>query len=318
MTSALENLANFRANNTRASNQIVQQGKPILSNKSAIKKLGDELWAFLEQLALAAIDVGDLALADSCLTSLIDKFPDSPRVDILQGIRLEAASLPERPDRAMQYYDELLAEDESNAAAWKRKISVLHSTLPPSPSPSDVTPLLTELTTFLDTFYTDLPSWLLLTSIYTSIGQYTRAFQSISHVLVLNPQNSWMVLQAAQIAWDAGDLWGSLRMWLRASEMAAEDVEPGKVLDPKRRLEDEQVGEDKLSLRCWYGVKLCTRTILTSNRKVESTHSLTQSKAMSDEHVKLLDQLATERLLALYPSDSPARKELIGWMGSSS
>jgi hypothetical protein len=38
---------------------------------------------------------------------------------------------------------------------------------------------------------------------------------------------------------------------------------------------------------------------------------------MSDENVKLLDQLATERLLALYPPDSPGRKELIEWMRST-
>jgi hypothetical protein len=62
-----------------------------------------------------------------------------------------------------------------------------------------------------------------------------------------------MVLQAAQIAWDAGDVWGALRMWLRASEMAIEDVDI-PVLDPTKRIEN--LGEDRLSLRCWYGVKL--------------------------------------------------------------
>jgi hypothetical protein len=36
-------------------------------------------------------------------------------VDILQGIRLEAAALPDKPERALGYYDELLSEDESNA-----------------------------------------------------------------------------------------------------------------------------------------------------------------------------------------------------------
>jgi len=58
-----------------------------------------------------------------------------------------------------------------------------------------------------------------------------------------------MVLQAAQIAWDVGDVWGALRMWLRTSEIAVEDYEGG--LDPKMKVDD-----DKLSLRCWYGVKL--------------------------------------------------------------
>jgi hypothetical protein len=129
----------------------------------------------------------------------------------------------------------------------------LHAILPSPPSPNDITPLLTELTTYLDTFYSDIPAWLLLTSIYTSIGQYTKAFQSISHVLILAPQNPWMVFQAAQIAWDAGDAWAALRMWLRAGEMAIEDVET-PVLDPAKKIEG--LGEDRLSPRAWYGVKL--------------------------------------------------------------
>lgn len=39
---ALETLANYRANNTRASNDTVQKGRLILQKKSALKKLGDE------------------------------------------------------------------------------------------------------------------------------------------------------------------------------------------------------------------------------------------------------------------------------------
>lgn len=313
LDTALEALSNHRTNNSSASNQIVQDGKLVLQSKSGLKKLGDEQWSFLEKLILAAIDIGDLALADNCLNSLVEKFPDSPRVDILQGIRLEATALPDKPERAFHYYDELLLEDESNAAAWKRKIIILHSILPPSPSPSEITPLLNELTTYLDTFYSDIPGWLLLSSIYTSVGQLTKAFQSISHVLVLAPQNPWMVLQAAQIAWDAGDVWGALRMWLRAGEMAVEDVE-APVLDPTKKIED--LGEDLLSGKCWYGVKLATRSILNSSRRVE-IHGLTQSKPMSDENVKLLDQLATERLLVLYPPESTERKELMEWMKST-
>lgn len=54
-------------------------------------------------------------------------------------------------------------------------------------------------------------------------------------------------------------MWGALRMWLRAGEMAVEDL-PGigegenGVLDPTKKV-DEEDGADKLSLRCWYGVK---------------------------------------------------------------
>ena len=95
-------------------------------------------WAFLEQLALAAIDIGRLDVADVgdgclctasvvmlsdssliivqvCLEQLAKKFPGSPRVDTLQGIRIEAS---ERPDVALQYYDQLLDADPSNAVGY--------------------------------------------------------------------------------------------------------------------------------------------------------------------------------------------------------
>jgi hypothetical protein len=42
MDTALETLANYRSNNTRASNEVVQKGKLVLQKKSALKSLGDE------------------------------------------------------------------------------------------------------------------------------------------------------------------------------------------------------------------------------------------------------------------------------------
>lgn len=50
-----------------------------------------------------------------CLERLAKKFPKSPRVDVLQGIRIEAS---ERPDVALQYYDQLLDADPSNAVGY--------------------------------------------------------------------------------------------------------------------------------------------------------------------------------------------------------
>lgn len=46
------------------------------------------------------------------MEQLAKKFPRSPRVDVLQGIRIEAS---ERPEVALQYYDQLLDADPSNA-----------------------------------------------------------------------------------------------------------------------------------------------------------------------------------------------------------
>lgn len=47
-----------------------------------------------------------------CLRMINDKFPGSPRVDCLTGIRMEAT---ETPDIALKYYAELLEADPTNA-----------------------------------------------------------------------------------------------------------------------------------------------------------------------------------------------------------
>ena len=82
LPSALQTLATYRAQNTRASQETFEKGVVILQNNAAIK-MGDEGelgtknysshldrqfpgWAFLEQLALAAIDIGRIDIADVC------------------------------------------------------------------------------------------------------------------------------------------------------------------------------------------------------------------------------------------------------------
>ena len=50
-----------------------------------------------------------------CIRALADKFPESPRVHCLVGIRLEAKGPLEA---ALKYYEDLLADDESNAVCY--------------------------------------------------------------------------------------------------------------------------------------------------------------------------------------------------------
>lgn len=111
----------------------------------------------------------------------MEKFPGSPRVNVLIGIRKEA-SLP--AESALAYYDELLEDDESNAvssfpnvsqvaqaltafftqAAWKRKVTVLRRM-------GNITKAVEELSRLLDTLYTDVEGWVELADIYSSCNQ---------------------------------------------------------------------------------------------------------------------------------------------------
>ncbi|KAF8892991.1 TPR-like protein [Infundibulicybe gibba] len=272
LSSALSTLATYRTNNTRASQQTFSAGVRVLKAGSS-HNLGDEGWAFLEQLALASIDVGRLDIADQCLKQLTDKFPDSPRVDVLTGIRIEAS---ETPTTALQYYNKLLEADSANMAVWKRRISIIRRM-------GRTDKAIDELVQFLDIFYTDVEGWLELADLYSSCNQYTPALQALSHALLLAPQNPFTFLQFAETAYTAGDLPLALKMALVVLDMCNDTPSP---TDPARGI----------SLRAWYSVKLCTCRLIAS----PSSPSASGTPAPPSAKVALLDELATEQILRAY------------------
>ncbi|KAF9232638.1 TPR-like protein [Melanogaster broomeanus] len=277
LQSALEQLATYRSQNTRASQDIFEKGTLVLQ-KNGLKKMGDDSWAFLEQLTLAAIDVGRLDVADQCLQLLSDKFPGSPRVDCITGIRMEVT---EPPEIALKYYAELLEADSANAAIWKRRISILRRI-------GKIDKTVTELTQYLDTFYTDVEGWLELADIYATCNQYEYSLQALMHVLLLAPQNPFHVLQAAETAYTAGDLPLSIKMFLTVIDMTDGD-------DSESLIESTPLG---ITVRAWYGVKLCAKRIARDSRLA----TISSSNTSPPKHVEMLDVLATERLRVVYSS----------------
>ncbi|KAI9567671.1 TPR-like protein [Boletus coccyginus] len=295
--SALDQLATYRAQNARASQDIFEKGALILQ-KNVLHKMGDESWAFLEQLALAAIDVGRLDVADQCLRMLNDKFPSSPRVDCLTGIRMEAT---ETPEISLKYYAELLEANPTNAAIWKRRISIFRRT-------GKIDKAVHELSQYLDTFYTDVEGWLELADIYATCNQYEYSLQSLMHVLLLAPQNPFYVLQAAETAYTAGDLALSVKMFLMVVDMTDGD-------DSESLVESTPLG---ITVRAWYGVKLCTRRIAQDARLATSSPSNTPPP----KNVEMLDELSTERLRVAYSSSgqkgeiAKGREEVFAWVAA--
>lgn len=55
-----------------------------------------------------------------CIKHLVDKFGDSPRVEVLSGIRIEAT---EKPETAVEYYNKLLENDPTNSVSTARPMS---------------------------------------------------------------------------------------------------------------------------------------------------------------------------------------------------
>jgi hypothetical protein len=55
---------------------------------------------------------------------LVDKFGDSPRVEVLSGIRIEATG---KPERALEYYNKLLENDPTNSVSSARFVMPISS-----------------------------------------------------------------------------------------------------------------------------------------------------------------------------------------------
>ncbi|KAL0579429.1 Inositol phosphatase SIW14 [Marasmius crinis-equi] len=310
LPAALKTLANYRAHNTRASQDVLVKSGAILKDRKAVKSMGDEVWAFLEQVFLAAIDAGRLDVADESLHKLSEKFPGSTRVDILAGIRIEAS---ESSEVALKFYDDILKEDPSNAAAWKRRISVLRRA-------GKVDKAVEELKEYLDTFYNDLEAWVELSDIYSSHYQYTSALSSLSHTLLLAPQNPFYTLQFAETAYTANDIPLAFKMFSVCIEIAERDLEPGETVKAKGKAKaladdidsDENAGMG-ISTRAWYGVKLCTRILLSS-----SPSSSSNTPTPKRKNVELMDELATERILAAYShNDGKGKEHVRAWLSRS-
>ncbi|QRV84835.1 ER membrane protein complex subunit 2 [Ceratobasidium sp. AG-Ba] len=141
MTEVLQQFATYRSHGTRSSAEIVRWGEPLLESGKYTK--GEDPWAFLEQLAFAALDTGRMDIADDCLVLLDAQFPDSPRVTVLKGQRLEADNMLQDALKMYVYY--LTKEDESCVPVRKRLIATLRSL-------GKITEAAEELTKYLDTF----------------------------------------------------------------------------------------------------------------------------------------------------------------------
>ncbi|CAG8643736.1 3051_t:CDS:2 [Dentiscutata heterogama] len=99
---AIETLHELRKSGERKSALVVSLGERLLRDYT--RKLGDEVWPVYEQVFISALDHGNDALAKTCFEKLEKRFPGSPRVKILEGMKLEAE---DKLDEALRLYDEI-------------------------------------------------------------------------------------------------------------------------------------------------------------------------------------------------------------------
>jgi len=281
MSSDAEVLAGHRlypTRSTKAQEDILARGRIYLTDQRAFNKLANDGWATLEQVAVAALHLGQLNIADECLTRLSGKFPASPRVDRLRGLALEAVG---DEVGAQRLYDVLLEGDPTNVPIRKRRIAMARAR-------GDMRTAVDELLLFVDTWYADVEAWLELADIYAECALYPQSLSALSNTLLLNPQNPFYVLRMAETAYTAQDVPLALNFFLRAVEMMGDAAD------------ESGNGSAGAMTRGWYGVKLCVRELLEN----PTLASPSNTPAPSKTNVPLLDELATERILAAYSTPS--------------
>ncbi|KAK1923098.1 hypothetical protein DB88DRAFT_493778 [Papiliotrema laurentii] len=277
MSQDLEQLARWRTVGARHSQEVIKLAQRALKGG----RLGEQEWAVREQLAIAAMDMGRIKLADEQLSVLEKQFSGSPRVALLLGLRAEAKG---ETDKAKKMYEDLLAKDETNVSAHQRLIA-LHL-----PTPTSAIPL---LLTYLDTFYTDPAGWSLLAELYADQGLYAQSLTALGHVMVIQSWDSGAVCRAGETAYTLGDYQLALKYYLRAVEMQT---------DPDDR------DSAKKNTRAWWGIKLSIARLMDGG---SGESAVPPEHATTPAQLKQLDELTTERLLAAGGAGLTARRAVL-------
>ncbi|KAF9653693.1 TPR-like protein [Thelephora ganbajun] len=288
---ALQKLASYRPRRNPTYKKTFDDGLPLLDS-DGWKRRADS-WEFLEVLALAALDSERYDVSDRCIKHLVEKFGNSPRVDVLSGIRIEAMG---KPEIALEYYNRLLEDDPTNSAAWRRKAYVLRIM-------GKLDKSVEELTALLDTFYNEVDGWVELAEVYHLCNQYNYALQALSHALLLAPQNPFYVLEFAEIAYASGDMPLAVKMFLVTVDMTDDEDAP---------ITSYQMD---VTLRAWYGVKLSLRRLAPDTRS--------PSQTTLPANAEIIGKLAMERLQHAYEqrtqgvSTPQSEDDLLEWASTT-
>ncbi|XP_043229154.1 ER membrane protein complex subunit 2-like [Amphibalanus amphitrite] len=187
-----ERYRRWREDNSRNSDLIVQLWEEVLCAK--VDKLGDEKWMVLEQVAVAALDLHKMTVAEDCLVMLSKQFPGSQRVRKLKALRLEAL---ERYEDANDVYDAILRKDETNTVVRKRKIAILKSL-------GKTSEAIRELVEYLKKFMSDTEAWMELSDLYISEQDYAKAAYCMEELLLHNPHHHLYFQKYADIKYTQG------------------------------------------------------------------------------------------------------------------
>jgi tetratricopeptide (TPR) repeat protein len=192
-TAAEELLQAMRSHKIHQPELVLLHGSQLLVNNR--RMLGNEVWTVMEQVFLAAIEMGAHNWRDYCLRSLTKKFPSSVRVERLKGMCQESM---EQYEEAKKIYQGILKDKPEDTVIHKRLIAM-------EKQRGKTDDAISEMNKYLDTFSTDAEVWHELAEIYIDTGSLQRACFCFEELLVSNPRSMYHILTYAELLYSTGD-----------------------------------------------------------------------------------------------------------------
>ena len=143
---------------------------------------------------MAALDVGRIEIAESCLPRLLTQFPGSNRVKRLGAMIKEAKG---KYEEALIDYAEILKANPANFLAMKRKVAVYKAL-------GDNKAAIIELHELIKVNAGDLSSWVELSELHLSLCDYTSAAFCVEEIILLNPVSAASHCRLAEIYYTMG------------------------------------------------------------------------------------------------------------------
>ena len=190
---AMKLLRTWREDVVRCPDDVIMIWEKYLSD--AQTDLDDERWMVLEQVAVAAMDVGRKDIVTGCLRELRAHFdPKSFRLRRLEAMRAE---MLEKWDLALDILDQILEEDDANSQARKRKIAIHRAR-------GENTLAISDLNAYLEDFMNDGEAWMELSELYILEQDYQKAAFCCEELILQNPHNHLYYQKYAEIRYSQG------------------------------------------------------------------------------------------------------------------
>lgn len=172
---------------------VALYGAQLLSSGRS-KLTQEELWLVHEQVAVAALTVGQIPYAAGLIRAVAKRFPDSMRATRLKGMYWEAQG---QLDQASQIYTDMIAQQPACEMAHKRLVAV-------EKTRGNLNGAVDALRKYLDVWANDREGWEELGELYLEMLQYRQALFCYEELMTLAPGHTPFLVRYADILYTLG------------------------------------------------------------------------------------------------------------------